>query len=566
MNLLNLLSPSYLGRYRDLAVLVVKHGGRDLLDMVGLASLAHHDDDDAPPGVRPEAAELANDLEKLGPAFIKLGQTLAGQADLLPDDYLVALSRLQDDVEPMGFETAIKVVEESLGQSLEKLYATFEPEPLGSASLGQVHAATLPDGTAVVVKVQRPDVRKAMNDDLDALASLAGLLDEHTDIGRQYRFGKLISQLRRSLDRELDYEREAAQLVNIGKLIGEFDRLTTPVPDPERTTARVLTMTRLDGVSVDQFSQRHDHAAQDDASFGNGEVLLDDLFHAYLRQVLVSGTFHADPHPGNVLILHDGRLGLIDFGQTGFVEPAMRDRLLRLLLAISEGRITEAADIAIDLGQPAQDFDSGAFRRRLTDAISEHHQASFRQMHSGRLVAAVCRCGNESGLHIPESITLLGKMLLNLDQVARHLAPDFDTNASLKKHGLGLATRQFTEDVSLTRLLTKSLSAKTFIEDLPTRVNRALDIVADNRLRVEVDAIDENRLIWGLKAIANRIGVALIVLALLVSGAIMLQTDPGFTIFGYSGLGILALGTAVLLIVFFAVMVLWKDFRDGHGF
>jgi len=328
MSMLGSLNPKHLPHYRDLARLAVKHGGRDLLDRMGLAEMFAGDEAPADIAKR-NAEELASDLEELGPTFVKLGQVLSSRTELLPSAYIEALSRLHDSVGPFPTEKAKAIIAEQLGRPVEELYASFDDQPIAAASLGQVHGAMLQDGTRVVVKVQRPDVEQIMADDLDAIENVAAFLDDYTDLGRQYRFRAIVGQLRRSLLRELDYEREAANLTLMADRHERFEKLMVPRPIEGLCAGRVLTMQRIEGVSL---SSKHGQ------SIDAGDELLKQLFHAYLRQILVDGLFHADPHPGNVMLTDDGRLGLIDMGMTGFVDPTMREDLLRLLLAVSEGR------------------------------------------------------------------------------------------------------------------------------------------------------------------------------------------------------------------------------------
>ena len=551
--MLSSLQPKYLARYRDFARILVKHGGRDLLDRVGLADYFKNDKLDEADHRRRNAEELAHDLEELGPTFVKFGQTLSSQADLLPDAYLKALTRLQDDVEPFPFDVVKQTVREELGVDVEEAFASFDLEPMAAASLGQVHRATLHDGRAVVVKVQRPNVRQMMADDLGALEHIAGFLDDRTDLGRRYGFRKIIRQLRRSLTRELDYCREAANLEAMGENLAQFERLVIPRPIMPLTATRVLTMEFLPGRNVSEL----------DAPLGaEGTALLGELFHAYLKQILLDGLFHADPHPGNIILMPDGRLGVIDLGMTGFVDPGMRENLLQLLIAVSEGRAGDAAEVAIDLGSRREHFDPAAFKRDLTLSISEHHEASFESMQIGQLVTAVCRVAGENGLEIPQTITLLGKMLLNLDQVANKLAPSFDANAAIREHGTEIAMKRLLGGLSPTRFMGNLLAVKSFAEDLPVRVNRVLDLVADNDFQLHIDAIDENRLISGLEKIANRIGVGLILSALIIGGSIMMIGGEGDSLWGYPIVALVTFLIAALAGSIFVGKVIVTDILD----
>jgi predicted unusual protein kinase regulating ubiquinone biosynthesis (AarF/ABC1/UbiB family) len=289
------MRPQQVRRYGDLARLLVKHGrGR-------AAAHARSRLTDGPPSpVQPEdehaliadAEQLAADLERRGPMFVKLGQLLSTRVDLLPEPYLEALSRLQERCEPLPVERLTAVVEEELGAPVEETFAAFDPVPLASASLAQVHRAVLPDGRTVAVKIQRPDIACGITEDLEAIAEVAALADRRTDAGRQFGFGPMVGEFRRSMLAELDYRREAANLRLLAQNLADFGRIVVPQPIDEYCTGRVLTMEFVDGRPV---------SAEAGKSV-DGPALAQELAGAYLHQIVEDGFFHADPHPGNVRI------------------------------------------------------------------------------------------------------------------------------------------------------------------------------------------------------------------------------------------------------------------------
>ncbi|HSJ10013.1 MAG TPA: AarF/UbiB family protein, partial [Longimicrobiales bacterium] len=250
------LKRKHLGRYSDLARLLVKYGRRDLVEGADLEDALPKDEvkPDTGEPADPDAAQLADDLEKLGPTYIKLGQLLSTRADILPVAYMEALARLQDSVEPFSYAEAESIVEEEIGVRISKLFDTFELEPIAAASLGQVHRATLRDGRIVAVKVQRPGIRQSILDDLDAFAEVATFLDEHTEMGRRYGMADMLTEFRRSLLRELDYSREAQNLAVFRENMKEFPLIVVPAPIMDYTTSRVLTMEFIHGEKVTSLS------------------------------------------------------------------------------------------------------------------------------------------------------------------------------------------------------------------------------------------------------------------------------------------------------------------------
>jgi len=216
------LKPEHLKRYKDIVALFIKYGRSDLVNQTNLQPGSPVGNEALAAGVA-KAEELADDLEKLGPTFIKLGQLISTRADLLPEPYLEALARLQDKVEPFPYEQVQEIVEAELGGRLSKLFAKFDPEPLAAASLGQVHRAWMRDGREVVVKIQRPNIRGTIIEDLQALEEAAEFIDSHTDVGKRYEFSLLLTEFRRSLMRELDFKREADNLLKLRESLREYE-------------------------------------------------------------------------------------------------------------------------------------------------------------------------------------------------------------------------------------------------------------------------------------------------------------------------------------------------------
>ncbi len=524
------LSPAHLRRYRDVVALFVKYGRGDLV--AGPPIVDDPLPSTAAPTVPPQAAELARDLEKLGPTFVKLGQLISTRADLVPAAYLEALARLQDDVEPFPFEQVEAIVAVEVGARISKAFQEFDAVPLAAASLGQVHRAVLRSGQPVVVKVQRPGVREVVADDLDALTEIAAALDAHTEAGRRFEFSKIVEELRKSLLRELDYRQEAANLRLMREKLADFDRLLIPAPIDDYSTGRVLTMEEVSGKKITKLSAlgRLDL---------DGPALAEELFRAYLHQILVVGVFHADPHPGNVFITEDHRVALLDLGMVARVGPAMQDHLLKLLLAIADGQSDRAAEIAAKMGEPRGEFEAAQFHRRIADLVSQQQNATVAQMQVGRVVLEVTRISADCGLSVPSELTMLGKTLLNLDLVGRTLDPNFDPNDSIRRNGAAILHQRTRQSFSPSNLFAAMLETKELIERLPGRLNQFLELIASNKMRVQVDTIDPDFLMAGLQKIANRIALGLILAALIVGAAMLMRVETSFRIFGYPGFAIL---------------------------
>jgi ubiquinone biosynthesis protein len=539
------LRPQHAGRYRDIARLLVKYGRSDLVKEAGLDDVADFSEDGDIP---PKAEELTDDLEKMGPTYIKLAQLMSTRADLVPPPYAKALSRLQDSVEPFSFEEVERIVTEELGVRLSRAFSSFEATPLASASLGQVHRATLRNGREVVVKVQRPGIRERIAEDMEALGELAEFADKHSEAGRKYGFGELLEQFRRSLNGELDYRREAANLTALARIVSRYDALVIPEPIDDYTTDKVLTMDYIRGRKITTLGP----LAQMEF---DGCRLAEQLFEAYLDQILVEGFFHADPHPGNVLLTDDNRVALIDLGMVARVPSGMRKLLIKLLLALSDGDGKAAADAAVALGRPLEDFDGDAFCSRASELVERSHGLSIQELDAGSMVMELMRISGDHGLRLPPELSMLGKALLNLDQVARELDPDFDPSDAIRRHTDSILESQMRP--SSGSAFSALLEARDFVEQLPGRVNKVMDAMAEGTFHLDVHAFDEAELMRGFQKLANRLTMGLVVAALIIGAALLIQVDTTSKLFGYPSVAIVCfLGAGAC-----AMILLWTIVR-----
>ena len=541
------VKPRYLQRYKDIATLLWKYGRGDLAERLGPDAVPA-----SSPGAEAKAEELARDLECLGPTYIKLGQILSTRADLLPAPYLEALTRLQDHVEPFAFPEVQKIVEEELGARISKAFSFFDAEPVAAASLGQVHRAALRDGRPVAVKVQRPNIQEQIRDDGEAFQEIADLIDRHVRGGREHAYRDMVIEFRKTLAGELDYRQEARNLETIGEELAEFRRIVVPRPVWDYTSSRVLAM---DFVAGTRITALNPVVLVDLDTKG----LADELFHAYLKQVLLDGFFHADPHPGNVFLTDDGRLALLDLGMVGRLSESVQDRLLRFLLAASEGDGEKAAEQVAELARQGEDANPEDFRHSVSDLVALYSSATVSDLQMGSVLMQIGRFSGETGMTLPPELTTVGKTLLHLDAVGRALDPEFDPSASIRTHSAKLMSQRMRREARPANLYASLLEAKDFVGKLPARAGKILDLAANNAFRVKVDAIDEHLLIEGLHKIANRIALGLILASLIVGAALLMRVPTRFQIFGYPGFAILLVLAAATGGIAIALSIVFGD-------
>jgi ubiquinone biosynthesis protein len=513
-----------LGRYKDLAWFVAKYGRADFV------SRALHGDD-VSSSDRAAADAFARDLESLGPTFIKLGQLLSTRADLLPPEYLDALSRLQDDVEPFAFEDVEKTVREELGVRVSHAFVEFDRIPVAAGSVGPVDRAVLRGGREVAVKVQRPAIREQIDRDLATFKDIAVVIDR-LGAARNVDATRVLEEFKRTMLAELDYREEARNLVTIAHELRDFATIVVPLPIDDFTTARILTMDYISGTKITSVS-RVEWTEVD------GAGLADELFRAYLHQILIDGVFHADPHPGNVLLTPDHLIALIDLGMVGRISPGTQEQLFKLILAIGEGHGDDAATVMCNIGERREDFHESDMRRAVAGLVGRYHRSTIRDMSVGRVVLEISRSGAEHGLKMPPELTLLGKTLLHLDEVGRVLDPDFDVNAALRRHASSVMRRRMLKSATPANVFSAALDVREFAERLPGRVNKIVDALAANDLRFKVEVIDQGSIIDGLQKVANRIALGLVLAALIVGAAMLMRVPTSLTIFGYPWIAML---------------------------
>ena len=510
---------------------------------------------------RPE--EFVNDLEALGPTFIKIGQALSTRPDMVPAPYLKALERMQDDVAPLPFADIKAAVEEALGVKLSQAFSEFEETSLGGASLAQVHRARLRDGRLVAVKVQRPGITDGIRDDLDALASLADKADRWTDAGRRMRFSGWVHEFRKTLLAELDYRVEAENLERFNQHFAGYPELFVPQPIWDYTRAKVLTMALVDGVKATDISGLR-RTEQDLGPLASA------VMRGYLDQVFVHGEIHADPHPGNLLVTNDNRIALLDLGMVAHVPPRRREQLLKLLFAAVDGRGEEVAAEAIGMGTRLEDFDEETYIREVGQMVARYAASSGgRAQSEGRLVLDVTLLGSACGLRAPPELSLLGKTLLNLEAVSRALDPDMDVKSVVEDHLEHVMRERLKKSFSPARLASEAMEVQALVRDAPRKLSDILGLLAENRLQVRMTGLDDSQLMENVQKIANRISTGIIVAALILASAMLMRMEGGPRLFGYPALAFVLFSIAAVLGLGIVASAMLRDRKakpnETHG-
>jgi ubiquinone biosynthesis protein len=538
---------AFLARYRNAGIF----SGLDTAP--GAASPALEATADA--GGTPE--QFVHDLEAMGPAFVKIGQALSTRPDMVPPDFMAALERMQSDVAPIPFEQVRTQIESELGVRIHRMFAHIEPEPIGSASLAQVHRATLRDGREVAVKVQRPDVEKQIAQDLDILTGIARAADRITSVGRRVHFAEWVREFRVMLLAELDYREEADNLERFAQHFADYAQLFVPMPLRDFCSRRVLTMTLVKGVQVQDIPDVR-RIEQDMTD------LAEALVRGYLDQVFIHGDIHADPHPGNLLLADDGRLAILDLGMVTHVAPRRRGELLQLLLAAVDGRGEDVAEAGIAMGTSLPGFDAPGYRREVSRVIARYHAHGGSETFSeGRMFFDMVRIATQHGLRMPPELSVLGKTLMNLETVAHALEPTLDRKRVVERHLERVILTRLRGTFSASRLANDALQMQRLMEELPGQASKCLTLLAENRLSLRIAGLEESRLIENLQKIANRVSAGVVTASLVIASAMLMRGERSIAGTDYSTIVMLLFAAAGLIGAGLVLSALITDRRAG---
>lgn len=496
--------------------------------------------------------ELAEDLKKMGPTYVKLGQLLSTRPDLLPPAFLEALATLQDDVEEVGYSEIENIFKEELGVRISKAFASFETEPLASASIGQVHRAVLHSGKKVAVKIQRPGIRKRFIEDLDALMSITEKLESYSQTAKNYAVHSVIEELRYILLKELDYTLEAQNLSTLKHNLEEFENIFIPAPIKDYCSSRVLTMEFVEGGKITKVSP----LKRLDFSF---DPLVDDLIKGYLKQIIVDGFAHADPHPGNVYLTPQNKIALMDLGMVAKFSNEMEEIILKLMIALSNYNGSRVADIILNISEYDENLDLTNFRKDVIRKTQENEYALAKDLKTGRILIKLNQMAAKEGIHIPVELNILGKILLNLDQIVAYLAPEYDVQKTVKDYVQQLMQKRMQQRLKPENLMELFLEMKELTENLPSRINKFTELISENKLRVKVDSIDEQRFTDAFQKVANRITAGLIIAALIIGAAMLVRVPSSWTIAGYPGFAFFLFILAAIIGLYLLYQILWKD-------
>jgi ubiquinone biosynthesis protein len=500
-------------RYESIAGVLARHGLAYVADALGIGRRAHRSRQLAPPDASwPE--RLVYVLAALGATFVKLGQLASTRADLLPPEALAALERLQDAVPPVAFATVKATLEASWGRPVTTVLARLDPVPLASASIGQVHAACLADGTPVVVKVRRPGIVDEARADFAIVRDLADLAERRTAWGRAVGVRALAEELIQTMEAELDFRREARNTDRARRHLAPDAGVAVPRVYWEWTRPDVLVLSRLEGAKLS------DVGALRRLGF-RPEVVAERLVGVMYRQIFVDGFFHADPHPGNVHLAEDGTLLFLDWGMVGELGPEMRRRSVDLLLGLMRGRSDWVVDALLRMGAAGPEAD----RARLVAAVEKlrrrYYEAALDEFNLGQALGDLLRVARAHHLVIPGDYAVLAKTAVTLDGLVRRLDP----RASLVEYGRAfvgpLLWSRFGPEGIKEAVLDQGRGWARVMERLPYGIDRLIDRIDHGEVRIQLEHRHLDRLLAHWERLVRHLAMTILLGALIVGSALV---------------------------------------------
>jgi ubiquinone biosynthesis protein len=471
-----------------------------------------------------------------------LGQILSTRGDLLPPEYLAELTKLQDSAPPVPFEAIKETLVSELGQPIENVFAEFDAQPLAAASIGQAHAATLPDGTEVVVKIRRPGVVETVNEDLDILKELAATASRHLEFADRYDLAGLVEEFSQTLRAELDYIREGHSAERFAENFAGDAGIHVPRVIWDATTSRVLTLERIRGVKINDLKSLDEQGT-------DRRWLAQYAANVVLQMVCEDGFFHADPHPGNFFIEQNGALGLIDFGMVGVLDERTQDLLAELLIAINHKDADRLVDVFLDLGVTRKRIDRALVRRDIERLLSTYWGLPLGELKVTALLNDVFSIMRQHQMHLPSNLALLLKTVIMIEGLGVNLDPDFQLTKSLTPYIERLVLRQYSPFRWVRSLGRASLEFAKLGVELPQQVRRIVGAAEDGNLQIGMRPEGFDPVIDRLERIANRIVLGVIAAAFINGLAVLLSVyrPPGgerwaWAVFAFGFLSALLLG------------------------
>jgi ubiquinone biosynthesis protein len=550
-----------MGRLNEIVGVLVRHGFGDTVRRLGLADRleraghALHWDHAADLARIQPPVQVRLAIEELGPAFVKLGQILAGRADLFGPEWIAEFEKLHSHVPAVAFDVLLPQLREDLGGEPQDVFARVDVEPLAAASIAQVHRAQLKDGTEVVVKIRRPGITEVIEADLRLLGHLAALVEAEMPSLKPYRPQLLVRELAKSLRRELDLAAECRHAERIATNMAPLPHIVIPRVHWAHTGARVNVQDYVGGVPGNQLEQLTAEAGFDRT------LLAQRGAHAVLKMIVQDGLFHADPHPGNVFYLSGNRIAFIDFGMVGRLSERRREELLQLLLGLVERHPQTVADVLLDWTGDDHGVNLSQLETEIEGFVDQYHGTPLAELSLGQMLGDVTAILRDHHLGLPSDLALLIKAFISLEGMGRGLDPAFHMATQATPMLRQVVRSGYQPKVLATRAWKTLRRTLALAEQLPHDVSRLLRNARRGRVHVGIELAHLKRVGDQIDRAANRLSMALVIAALIIGSSIVMNVKGGPTLFGLPAFGFMGFIGAVIGGLWL-VRSIW---RSNHG-
>ncbi|MBS0201439.1 MAG: AarF/ABC1/UbiB kinase family protein [Planctomycetes bacterium] len=527
-----------IGRTSEIVTVLLNHGFSDLVDRIGLRSVWYRSrqifsrkpHEPARHVKMVERIRVA--LESLGPTYIKFGQVMSTRPDLVPQEMLKELKKLQERVPPFPSREAVERLETELGAPVSELFANFDETPLAAGSLGQVHRAVHFDGTPLAVKIRRPGAVRNVERDLALMYEIAVLIDRNIAEARIFDPVGLVNHFARSIRRELNFAREGRTMDEFRRLFRQDATLYVPTVYWDLTTEAVLTMEYIDGLRIDELPQQAElfrvPAVPGSTTDVPAAIRIDPAQVAangariFMKQAFEFGVFHGDPHPGNIRIKRDGTICLLDYGMIGMLDEKTREQLIDLLVAISRQNVDAAVKLVLLIGEAYTEIDRVLLQVDMRDFIANYYGIPLERMNVGRLLSDFVGILANHGIRCPGSLMLLIRSLVTLEGIGRELDPDFNLATHLQPFVERMVRQRFQPTKIAERMLEEARKMVELAHEMPLYVNRTMKKISENDLRIQLEHRNLDHFIMEMERSSNRLVVGMVVAALIVASALIL--------------------------------------------
>lgn len=525
-------------RYREIVDVMIRHGFGYLVDRFGLRPFRSLRERLV--GPRPlkeqllllsEAERLRLALEELGPTFIKFGQILSTRYDLIPEDFILELSKLQDRVPPFDYLEAKKSVEQELGKNIEDIFLSFDPEPIAAASIGQVHRARLYSGEDVIVKVMRPGIEEIIQTDLNILMSMAKFAEKHIKESKFFYPVGFVEEFSRILRQEIDYTHEAQNADRFYSNFAGSTAVRIPKVFREYTTNRVLTMEFLEGIKISDIAQIEAYGL-------DKKKISIDLANIYLKMIFEDGYYHADPHPGNIMVSREGIIIFLDFGIAGYVDPVLHENLANLIISIQRNDIDFLIEVLMEMGLISEIVSEPMLRIKLEELINKYYGLSRKFIDPSVFLQDLIEVVIKSRGKIPTNIMLLSKTLATRDEISHKLDPEHNFAELVGPYIKKMILERTSASYVIKETAKTVWDYASLIKAFPGRVRHILTKAEKGTLKLELEHQGIETLIEELDVTSNRLSFSMIISALIIGSSLIIQTRMSPTLWGVPLLGI----------------------------